>query len=65
MADSCCESACGSEAVKADPAIRKVIPHVLVSQTKFLKQDARAVGAESATVEADVEEPIIFVVRLL
>ena len=43
-------------------AFGQVGPQVLVGQPQFLEQDAGPIRLETATVEPDVEQPVVFVV---
>lgn len=54
MADSCCESACGSETAKADPRWRRVLWAALaVNAGMFLVEMAAGAAADSRALQAD------------
>ena len=45
-------------------AVGEVLTEVLIRQPEFVEQDRGPVGPEAAAVEADVEQPVVLVVRL-
>ena len=51
--------------IKKLPALCKVLPEMLVSQAELPQNDRGAVCPEAATVQPHVQQPIVFVVRLL
>jgi cation diffusion facilitator family transporter len=54
VADSCCESACGSETAKADPRWRRVLwAALIVNAGMFLVEMAAGAAADSRALQAD------------
>lgn len=54
MADSCCESACGSETAKADPRWRRILWIALViNAAMFFVEMAAGAAADSRALQAD------------
>ena len=54
MADSCCESACGSETARADPRWRRVLwVALIVNAAMFLVEMAAGGAADSRALQAD------------
>jgi len=54
VADSCCESACGSETAKADPRWRRVLwAALIVNAGMFLFEMAAGAAADSRALQAD------------
>jgi cation diffusion facilitator family transporter len=54
MADSCCESACGSETAKADPRWRRVLwVALIVNAAMFLIEMVAGAAADSRALQAD------------
>ena len=51
--------------IKKLPALCKMLAKILVNQTEFLQDDGSAVCPETATVQTHVQQPVVFVVRLL
>src|SRR5690606_26453104 len=46
-------------------AVCQVLPQVMVSEAQLVEQDRGPVGSEATAVKAHVEQPVVFVVRLL
>jgi Co/Zn/Cd efflux system component len=54
MADTCCESACGSETAKADPRWRRVLwVALIVNAAMFLVEMVAGAAADSRALQAD------------
>lgn len=50
-------------AVKEFPSGRNVIPEMLILESQFIQDDGGPVGPKAVAVEANIQKPVIFVVR--